>query len=79
MSENKKNYWKSWAKAALIRATKTFAQTMLGGLVVGAAVSEINWLYLASVSAVAFIASILTSIVGLPEVENPDISQEVKE
>lgn len=69
MSEQKKNYWKNWAKAALIRAIKTFAQTMLGGLVVGAAVSEINWLYLASVSAVAFIASILTSIVGLPEVE----------
>lgn len=69
MSEQKKNYWKNWTKAALIRAIKTFAQTMLGGLVVGAAVSEINWLYLASVSAVAFIASILTSIVGLPEVE----------
>lgn len=69
MSEQKKNYWKNWAKAALIRAIKTFAQTMLGGLVVGAAVSEINWLYLSSVSAVAFIASILTSIVGLPEVE----------
>ena len=79
MSLEKKNYWKSWAKAALIRAAKTFAQTMLGGLVVGAAVSEINWLYLASVSAVAFIASILTSVVGIPEVENPDISQEVKE
>ena len=69
MSEQKKTYWKSWAKAALIRAVKTFAQTMLGGLVVGAAMSEINWGYLASVSAVAFIASILTSVVGLPEVE----------
>lgn len=79
MSEQKKDYWRRWLVAALIRAVKTFAQTAVAGIAIGAAVSEINWLYLASVSAVAFIASILTSIVGLPEVENPDISQEVKE
>jgi len=62
-------YWSKWAKAAAIRAVKTFAQSMLAGLAVGAAVSEVNWNYLVSVACVAGIASILTSVAGLPEVE----------
>ncbi len=61
--------WKAWIKAALVRAVKTFAQTMSGVIVVGAAVSEIDWLRALSVSGVAFVASILTSLAGLPEVE----------
>ena len=69
MSEQKKNYWKAWAKAALIRATKTFAQTALAGITVGAAFADINWIALVSVAGVAFVASILTSLAGLPEVE----------
>ena len=63
-----------WFKAALIRAIKTAAQTALGLITVGAAVSDIDWVQVASVSAVAAIYSLLTSVAGLPEVgatENP--------
>ena len=61
--------WKKWAIAALIRAVKTFAQTFAGCIAVGAAVEEVQWLRALSVSGVAFVLSILTSLGGLPEVE----------
>ena len=61
--------WKEWAIAALIRAVKTFAQTFAGCLAVGAAVEEIDWLRALSVSGVAFVLSMMTSLAGLPEVE----------
>ena len=61
--------WKEWALAALIRAIKTFAQTFVSMIAVGAAFSEIDWLRALSVSGVAFVLSMLTSLAGLPEVE----------
>ena len=61
--------WKEWTLAALIRAVKTFAQTFAAMITVGAAFSEIDWLRALSVSGVAFVLSILTSLGGLPEVE----------
>ena len=65
--------WKTWLKAALIRAVKTFAQTAVSMIAVGAAFSEIDWLRVLSVSGVAFVLSMLTSLGGLPEVEkNPE-------
>ena len=64
-----KEYWLKWIKAAGIRAIKTVAQTAVGMITVGAAISEINWVYVASVSAVAGVASLLTSLAGIPEVE----------
>lgn len=67
-----KEYWMQWIKAAGIRALKTFAQTAVGMITVGAAIQDIDWLLIGSVSAVAAIASLLTSIVGIPEVEKPD-------
>lgn len=63
-----KGYWESWAKAAAVRAIKTVAQTALASITVGAAINEVNWGYIASVAVVAGIASVLTSIAGLPEV-----------
>ena len=60
---------KAWWKAAGIRSLKTFAQSMLGAIAVGAALSEIEWKYVISVSIVAALLSLLTSIAGLPEVE----------
>ena len=65
-----KRYTQEWAQAALIRAIKTVAQTALGMLTVGAAVTEIDWMHVASVAVVAGIYSILTSLAGLPEVES---------
>ena len=65
-------YWKEWIKAASIRAIKTIAQSALGMLTIGAAMSEVNWLNVASVSLVAGIYSLLTSLAGLPELEAKD-------
>lgn len=59
---------KEWWKAAVTRAVKTVAQTAVAMITVGAAATEIDWLNILSVSAVAGIASLLTSIAGIPEV-----------
>ncbi len=64
---------KLWLHAAGVRAVKTVAQTavsMLTGNMVG--ILEVDWLAVASVSAMAGIVSILTSIAGLPEVKVDD-------
>ena len=61
--------WKEWAEAALIRAVKTFAQAFVGCVTVGAAMNEVEWLHALSVSGVAFVLSIITSLAGLPEVK----------
>ena len=70
--------WKEWAVAALIRAVKTFAQTFVSMIAVGAAFSEVDWLRALSVSGVACVLSIMTSLAGLPEVEKkpPDLIDE---
>ena len=49
-------------------------------IAVGAAVSEVDWLRALSVSGVACVLSILTSLAGLPEVEGkpPEISQDIE-
>ena len=57
-----------WLSAAGVRAIKTIAQTALGMISVGAALSDINWTYVVSVSLVAGLYSLLTSLAGLPEV-----------
>ena len=68
--------WKKWALAALIRAVRTFAQTFAAMIAVGAAFSEIDWLRALSVSGVSFVLSILTSLGGLPEVEDEPAEKE---
>lgn len=64
-----KSYWGEWLKAALIRALKTFAQTAAASITVGATMAEVDWLRVLSVSGVAFVLSMLTSLGGLPEVD----------
>lgn len=59
---------KEWWSAALNRAIRTFCQTGLSMLTVGQAFMDIDWVTWLSVSGVAFVISILTSIAGLPEV-----------
>ena len=65
-----KRNWSKWFKAAGIRAVKTIAQVAVSMLTVGQAVLDVNWLNVLSVSAVAGVISLLTSIAGLPEVED---------
>ena len=58
-----------WLKAAAIRMLRTAAQVALGMITVGMTISEIDWLNVLSVSAVAAIYSLLTSVItDLPEV-----------
>jgi hypothetical protein len=57
-----------WLYAAGVRALKTMAQTALGMFTVGAALNEVNWTYVISVAVVSGIYSLLTSVIGLPEV-----------
>lgn len=59
----------SWIKAAAVRAVKTFAQTALSMLTIGQAFMDVNWVNVLSVSTVAALISLLTSVAGLPEVE----------
>ena len=59
----------TWWKAAGIRALKTLAQTAIATIGTSAVLSEVNWLAVASASALAAILSLLTSLAGLPEVE----------
>lgn len=70
--------WKEWAKAAGIRAVKTAAQTavaLIGTGTVG--FTDLDWVQIASVSGVAAVLSILTSIAGLPEVGKVDDYTEI--
>lgn len=60
--------WKLWAKAAGIRALKTFAQTSVGVIGATALITEVNWQTVLSAAALAAVLSLLTSVAGLPEV-----------
>lgn len=64
-----KTNFKSWIKAAGIRALKTLAQTAVATIGTCAVLSEVDWLMVASASALAAVLSLLTSIAGLPEVQ----------
>lgn len=56
-----------WLKAAAVRAVKTLAQTAVATIGTTAMLSEVDWVLVASASALAGILSILTSVAGLPE------------
>ena len=60
---------KTWFKAAGIRAVKTVAQTAIATIGTTALITEVNWAVVAAASALAGALSLLTSVAGLPEVE----------
>ena len=66
------NYWKNWIKAAGVRAIKTVAQTAVATIGTSAAIGDVNWVMVASASALAGILSLLTSVAGIPEVKEDD-------
>ena len=64
-----KTNFKTWLKAAGIRALKTLAQTAVATIGTSAVLSEVDWVMVASASALAAVLSLLTSVAGLPEVK----------
>lgn len=63
------NKMKTWLKAAGIRAVKTIAQTAVATIGTATVFSEVNWVMIVSASLLSGLLSVLTSIAGLPEVE----------
>ena len=64
------NNWKAWAKAALIRAIRTFAEAMLAYIGTGALVlGDVNWMAALSAGAFGAVTAVLLALAGLPEVK----------
>lgn len=70
--------WKTWLKAAAVRAVKTVAQTAVATIGASAVISEVNWVMVVSASALAGVVSMLTSVAGLPEVPTETTKEEVQ-
>lgn len=65
----KKENFMKWAKAALIRAVRTFAESMLAYIGTGAIVlNDVNWLAALSAGGMGAVIAILIALAGLPEV-----------
>lgn len=65
-----KGNFKEWIKAAGVRALKTFAQSAVAAIGTTATMGGVDWALVASTAALAAVLSILTSIAGLPEVDD---------
>ena len=67
--------WEKWAKAAGIRALRTFGEAALAYIGTGAIVlGDVNWIGVLSAGALGAITSVLLALAGLPEVEKEDIT-----
>lgn len=61
---------KKWWDAALIRAVKTVCQTAVGTIGASTMIEAVDWKVVLSASLLAGLVSLLTSLGGLPEVED---------
>ncbi|MEI3225511.1 MAG: holin [Lachnospiraceae bacterium] len=67
---------KKWIKAAGVRAVKTMAQTAVAVIGTAAVIAVVDWKVVISSSVMAGIVSILTSVAGIPEVQDSEESEE---
>lgn len=67
-----RNNIKQWGKAAAIRAIKTVAQTAVAMLGTSMVLSDVDWPMVVSASVLAGLLSLLTSVAGLPEVDDSE-------
>ena len=58
----------TWIKAAGVRALKTIAQTAVATIGTSAVLDKVNWTMVGSAALLAGILSLLTSVAGVPEV-----------
>ena len=73
-----KTNFKTWLKAAGIRAIKTMAQTAAATIGTAVVLGDVNWLMVGSASVLAGVLSLLTSIAGLPELKEGATKSESK-
>lgn len=65
--------YKAWAKAALIRAIRTFAEAALAYIGTGALVlGDVNWIAVLSAGGFGFVSAWLLALTGLPEAKPPE-------
>ena len=62
--------WGKWLKAAGIRAVRTVAQTAVAIIPAAVSITDVNWTVVAGTAALAGLLSLLTSLAGLPEVDD---------
>lgn len=62
-------FTKKWFRAALVRSLKTVAQTAAATIGTSAVIAEVDWVMVVSASLLAGLLSLLTSVAGLPELE----------
>ena len=67
---NKDIFTKRWWQASIVRSAKTMAQTAVATIGTSAVMSDVNWIAVGSAAVLAGILSVLTSMAGLPEVNN---------
>ena len=65
--------WKTWVRAAIIRAIRTFAEAALAYIGTGAVVlGDVNWLAALSAGGFGFVTAVLLALTGLPEAEEAE-------
>lgn len=78
--KNMKRDWEKWLLAALVRAVRTFAESMLAYIGTGAVVlGDVNWVAALSAGAFGFVVAILFALAGLPEVKEEEEVKQVED
>lgn len=68
--------WNLWLDKAGVRAVKTVAQAAIASIGTAACMGQVDWKYVASASVLAGILSLLTSVAGLPELDEKGAADE---